>query len=710
MPGDYLFPKRRFKSNEPLDADELNEALLPAAERVNGHIGPHNLRAPLDAAIAAERDTFFRTRQVFVDVDPGLGPTQSPTPQVKDGFTVEQGTSWQVIESDTANRDMVIELATGSSTLVITAFASYCLQGFGDGTKEVLALDLKMPSGDSYKQYYNDQNGVALVKVTLEGPNPEPSAAVGEYHSFNINLPAPGNMTTVRQKVALRIAAGGAQPIVSIGAVDYSDPPWAAAGYTARAEGTTVFFTRLVVGSVAAGTLSWGYLEDRGSTDMTVETTAAPTLSSLRLSDLSSSTVVGGAGGAIVYFPAQIQFALRVDGVVLPETITGRYDNEQGSFPPSQIQDSVSNLTGLSVVRIRERPDALGIPMYTIRLTYNAKVRPGNHRVEVVVRRVPMAANRKFQTPVPSVGDRPADPYIMPADSRVTIYSRQLKVVDVSEEAVNSAVFDAALELPAFEYGDVVSHESLDDDRLRPTVDALNDIQPFQVARGAINGAHLSEYSSVLGVAQGVMVIGGVALDATANPYSRLMAGGLLFGQFYTLYPLPETPGWTKIVTEPFSTTVTAQQCVISVEGNVFLDKLQTIATATSITGSGHTTMHLGAATFCIGLKSAGTWYLWMPSLAWVNSNLYWASEESGAVSSVLGVIAHLSNYSDNNGQDYFDVPVTAEFVFNYDNQGLLREVTDVAIFGATCGMAPTVTTTVANVLLASVNAVATKS
>lgn len=703
MPGDYLFPKRRFKSNEPLDADELNEALLPAAERVNGHIGPHNLRAPLNAAIAAENDTFFRTRQVFVDVDPKLSTAQSPATRVKDGFIVEQGTSWQVIEADTEGRDMSIELATGSSTLAMTSFVSYCLHGFDDGERQVLLLDnLFAGRTVSWKDWYKQNDGVVWVNLWLESPTP------ADYHRFLIQLPGPDLVhTDILKKLAKRIAAAGAA--TALDQADFSDPSWGT-GYTARAEGDHVLFTRT---DSAAGGLAISKLQYEaaytGASVMSVDTSeTVASAGSQKLSDLSSSTTAGSAS-AIVYFPAQIQFALRVDGVVLPETITGRYDNEQGSFPPSQIQDSVSNLTGLSVVRIKERPDALGIPMYTVRLTYNVKVQPGNHVVETVVRRVPMAANRKFRTPVPEVGVRPDPPYAMPADSRITLYNRQLKVVDVTEEATEAAVFDAALEIPAFTNEDVVSHESLDDDRLRPTVDALNDIKPFQVARGAINGAHLAGYSSVLGVAQDVMASGGVLIPAVAHPYSRLQSSTdeALFGQFYTLYKL--SGGWTKIVSAPFSTAVPANQpCAISVEGNVFLDKLQTTAVLTSITAAPSTTMHLGAATFCIGLKSAGTWYLWMPSLAWVNSNLYWASEAK--LATTLTTIAHLSNYSDNNGHDYFDVPVTAEFVFNYDNLGLLREVTDVAIFGSAIGMKTTITTTVANVMMASVNAVATKS
>ena len=69
MPGDYLFPKRLFVKGEPLETTEINAALLPPSERLNGHLGPHNLRAPLSPGVLAEADTFCKTKQVFVDVE-----------------------------------------------------------------------------------------------------------------------------------------------------------------------------------------------------------------------------------------------------------------------------------------------------------------------------------------------------------------------------------------------------------------------------------------------------------------------------------------------------------------------------------------------------------------------------------------------------------------------------------------------------------------
>lgn len=713
MPGDYIFPKRRFKHGEPLDPDEVNEAIQPAAERLNGFLGPHNLRAPIDKTIAASAGTFYRTQQVFVDMDSGLEDlVQSPSIAPTDAFVVEQDTSWQRVEADTAGRDMALEVATGASTLSITAFATYCFHGYDGDGREVWALDLALPINDAYTAFFADRAGVTEIYVALEGPAPSTTATATQYHSVTVALPLPGNATQVREQLARQIAAAG-DTGAGLPDVDYAAPTWAASGYSARAEGTKVLFTRLDAGPSPGGTFFWAKERSYINTDMTlVDPSVAGSGVAQKFSDLVSIQTSHSADGAMVYFPAQVQFALRVDGVVIPETITGRYDNEQGAFQPARIEDPVSTNVGLLVPRFKERPDALGVPMYTVRLTFDVDVRPGTHVVELVARRAPMAANRKFRLPSPTVGTRPDPPEIMPADSRVSVYSRQLRVLEVPQEPTAAARFEGEVTVPAYSYEDVVSHESLDDDRLRVVVDALNDVKDYQVARGAINGAHLADYSATLALAQGAFTSGGLQLNAAIDTYDYLTTNPATFGQYFILHE--KTSGWKEVVSSKLTKAVSAgtigapNLCAISVEGNVFLDKLQTVTAATSVASAASERMHLGAAVFCIGLKSQGTWYLWMPSIAWVNSNHYWASQGTGSTS--LSTVAHLSNYTDNNGYDYFDVPVTAEFLFNYDALGLLRKVDEVGIFGSCCRMKSTVTTTIANVRRASVNAVATKA
>ena len=136
MSGDYLFPKRKFKEGEPLDKAEINDALQISAERLNGHLNPHNIRAPLAQSVASDTETFFRTEIVSVDVDSLMEhtatptPGKSPQPSAPDAFLLEQETGWVPV---TGSEDMIVEMTTGSSALIITAQAAHCYAGKYDG-------------------------------------------------------------------------------------------------------------------------------------------------------------------------------------------------------------------------------------------------------------------------------------------------------------------------------------------------------------------------------------------------------------------------------------------------------------------------------------------------------------------------------------------------------------------------------------------------
>ena len=134
--------------------------------------------------------------------------------------------------------------------------------------------------------------------------------------TVSINLPPPGTsggMAKIVKQVALRIADGGRTH------VDYLSY-----GYSAWADGKTVLFRRAAVGPVAGGTFqAVGLLAH--SPVMTEEVVGlAPSLTAGNFSALSSHDTTLSID-AVTYFPAPIQYALRVDGVVINETITGSF-------------------------------------------------------------------------------------------------------------------------------------------------------------------------------------------------------------------------------------------------------------------------------------------------------------------------------------------------------------------------------------------------
>ena len=169
MPGDYLFPKRLFKSGEPLDTVELNDALQVAAERLNGHLGPHNIRAPLDPALSAAAGTFFRTKVATVDVDPlmetavGSATGTSPRPEAAGVFLLEQETGWMPV---TGSEDMVVEVSTGASSLAITAQAAHCYAGDYDGANARFSTKLSSISVALFDRIANFSCTIILGSVS----------------------------------------------------------------------------------------------------------------------------------------------------------------------------------------------------------------------------------------------------------------------------------------------------------------------------------------------------------------------------------------------------------------------------------------------------------------------------------------------------------------------------------------------------------------
>lgn len=702
MPGDYLFPKRLFVKGEPLETTEINAALLPPSERLNGHLGPHNLRAPLSPGVLAEADTFCKTKQVFVDVDSLLvAASSSPVVNAPGSFRLFQETAWQRITGPSNAKEMRVEVKTGTSALVITAHAAHCYQGNEDGEHAVWKLAIPWRTGTDYEDQY-DENNIDSMTILLDGTG----------ITVSINLPPPGTsggMAKIVKQVALRIADGGRTH------VDYLSY-----GYSAWADGKTVLFRRAAVGPVAGGTFqAVGLLAH--SPVMTEEVVGlAPSLTAGNFSALSSHDTTLSID-AVTYFPAQIQYALRVDGVVINETITGRFDNEQRAFAPARIVEPVTTTsTGVMVGRFRELPDAVNIPMYAVRLTATVDVGPGDHQVELVVRRVPCGRNREFVLLPPELG-APGSVSLQPLNNSVVIYGRQLSVTDVPTNPVGSVLFGEVVTVEAYESEEVVSEESLYRQRLLPVAAALNEVKSFQVARGAVNGDHLSDYSSVISFGSYAFTSGGTAtIRSDINPYEWPVspANGASFAYNYLLYT---NTTWfqlinAKIVRPIAGLVVSPLNCVITVEANVFFDRLRPRYTGAK-PASFEKELHLSAVALCVGLQSGGIWYLWRPSIVWANSNNYFAQQPSrGSVTPLA--LEHLSDYEDAGGADYVDVPVTATFAMSgFDEQrpgvpaGLLVTIDEVAVFASAAHMTSTARIYAeARVKRASINVVAMKS
>ena len=711
MSGDYLFPKRKFKEGEPLDKAEINDALQVSAERLNGHLNPHNIRAPLAQSVASAAEAFFRTEVAAVDVDslmqhaPSSTPGKSPQPSASDAFLLEQETGWVPV---TGSEDMIVEMTTGSSALIVTAQAAHCYAGKYDGATTRYETDVPVFSNPPLKNGRVRRSIVAQLRVTITlGSNVKTQTlSVRDARNFN-------NHVNQSKEIARSIA---------------SNRVFNNQGFSISANGRTLNFKAKAPGAKpSVATIQ--YTSETGDSftqtvSLTVLNDGASASTSEALDSLDSCNPATSPT-VVLYYPAQIQYALRVDGVVITETITGRFDNEQAPLSPVRIRsprdetalaagtDVDNGVTGPMTGRFRERPDAINIPMFSVRLTASVNVEPGDHVVELVVRRVPTGRKRSFTPPPPEVGLPVSGTTYLPRASRVFIYSRQLSVTDASIEPVTSAVFGEPSVVASFSDEDVISNESLVVDKLQPVADSTNDVGSFQVARGAINGDHLGSFSSVLAVASSEN-ISTPTIDSALNPYDyppdfsahSFSASLDLFKESAVNYALLDA----AVLQNPEGAAVSLEgsaanplECVLTIEANVFLRRL--VHTSRS-----QSEMHLAGAVFIIGLfdTTLGEYCFYRPSIAWVNSNNYIAYQASKASTNLYnlsnkvglnyqsryglgGVVADRVTSGDLPG-GFVDVPVTAHINFSgVDSAGnsraLIKTVDKVAIFGAAVWM-----------------------
>jgi hypothetical protein len=750
MPGDYLFPKKLFKANEPLDTTEINDALQTVAERLNGHLGPHNIRAPLAPELSSEAGTFFRTKTAVVDVDPlmenavGSSDGLSPQPGAPGSFLLEQQTGWQIVAG--ASTDMRVDVQTGASALSITASAAHCFAGDVTNRYALYFVDVPLFTNnppDREELSNNGRNNPALVgvDVTLESTTYTIEALEVQ------DIREDGSFLDQSRDVARRIVAASpsesSDDIATLGWVPVTN-------YAVKAEGRRLFFRRQSPGAVPGSSTFEIVFRYKlgGDASRTQVTTRAMTQGSSgaatgaavaqSFSSLESCKPFAASPQVVVYFPAQIQYALRVDGVVITETITGRFDNEQAPLTPARIvdprkEDAVidgggspvnGGISGPLLGRSRERPDAINIPMFSVRLTASVDVEPGDHVVELVVRRVPMGRRRSFTPPPPEVGAPSSSAQYLPSRNRVYIYSRQLAVTDVPIEPVGSALFGDPSVVASYSDEDVVTKKSLVDQRLQKVANETNDLQSFQVARGAINGDHLQGFSSV--IAAGAESLAGVtSLNSSAHAYEYPSGAPETFGLERVFYPVPAS--WRQMASATLSVDASPPvECVLTVEGNVFIERL----VHSSLTQD---KMHLGAACFLIAVRQSRTseWYAWRPSLAWVNSNNYIAYQNGKTSDNLYPPgnkvgLNYQSRYGLGGGNtvtsgdlpgDFVDVPVTAYVDFSgavltggSATRALGVSIDQVAIFGAAAWMGPAGSETRVRCRHSTINAVVMKS
>ena len=208
----------------------------------------------------------------------------------------------------------------------------------------------------------------------------------------------------------------------------------------------------------------------------------------------------GSSHVSMGYNPADVQFALRVDGQILEETITGKRDIhtrtslgmrnlESRSIDKKAVHtdlpggetsegietESAQHLPGDITPTVRVA--ALGPECYNVRLTAIARVGAGNHKIEIVARRL---------------GTVDGSPNV-PNDA-VAALSRQISVTSISRD-VHASMGSRSLVLPHFSAGDYLSLR----EPTKALEDTLNRLKDESVKPNSLTHEHLNSIVAFYG-------------------------------------------------------------------------------------------------------------------------------------------------------------------------------------------------------------------
>jgi hypothetical protein len=197
------------------------------------------------------------------------------------------------------------------------------------------------------------------------------------------------------------------------------------------------------------------------------------------------------------FYPCLVQFALRVDGKIIDDSITGKRFSYEESAHGLQAADSLvyegeddrkftvgqrSETKKISFDDDKHarsgqklsssRAVACGPEVMPVRIGSVVSVAPGSHTVEIVVRRL-SRKRVKFQ-----------------AGDFVGVFSRRLLAMDIPLVPPRSEDSKAAVTIPNFESEDVIKAANFNDVRGR-LADRENKLQSSDVFRGSLPNTHL---------------------------------------------------------------------------------------------------------------------------------------------------------------------------------------------------------------------------
>lgn len=190
--------------------------------------------------------------------------------------------------------------------------------------------------------------------------------------------------------------------------------------------------------------------------------------------------LAAGLGSILPLRVAGVEFAIRVDGQIVPESVTGHTLDWQRFIEPlkpqvqrdgtkaSKKRNPGPGLTESSAIR------GIGPQAMPVRVTCSIDVLEGTHTVEMVARVL--------------AKDNPA--LYSAVSLQVGIHNRKLFVLGCPQVPA-SAPSRVATTVPSLNPGDSISAQTFYTDRVDKLADAYNDISEGDLARGALMNAHL---------------------------------------------------------------------------------------------------------------------------------------------------------------------------------------------------------------------------
>ena len=188
--------------------------------------------------------------------------------------------------------------------------------------------------------------------------------------------------------------------------------------------------------------------------------------------------------------PANVQFAIRIDGRVIEESITGKhgtYDHEPKGFRAGESSNSKAGQRSFKYKvtydnalprpgqRIpTEQAVGLGPEVLPVRFGCVVPVAPGNHEIEIIARRLRPMKNESTR-----------------AGDYVGVFSRRLLAMELPAYAARATSRVTPPTIPHFESETTITETRIGTNTSQKLQNRLNDIRVADVARNSLPNTHL---------------------------------------------------------------------------------------------------------------------------------------------------------------------------------------------------------------------------